>query len=128
MEFSKSEHVIVCTFGQKVNLTNVVNLTLGLLRSEPTTLSVSMSNIYPKDPHLSPFRFNKISHCLDIPNKTIPWLWRSTIKNTSNQRTNSGVFPHWLPLNVVMKSRYCRPIIIYSSILKPILKELGPKL
>ena len=91
MEFSKSEHVIVCTFGQKANLTNVVNLTLGLLRSEPTTLSVSMSNIYPKDPHLSRFRFNKISHCLDIPNKAIPWLWRSTIKNTSNQRTNSGV-------------------------------------
>ena len=30
--------------------------------------------------------------------------------------------PHWFPLNMVMKSRYCRLIIIYSSILKPIWK------
>ena len=42
-------------------------------------------------------------------------------------KKNSGVFLHWLLLNVVIKNRYCRPIIIYSSILKPILNEVRQK-
>ena len=45
-------------------------------------------------------------------------------KKTSTQKTNSEVFPHWLLLNLVMKSKYCRTIIICRFILKPILKEL----
>ena len=45
-------------------------------------------------------------------------------KMTSTQKTNSKVFPHWLLLNLVVKSRYCRAIIICRFILKPILKEL----
>ena len=50
-----------------------------------------------------------------------------SIKYTSSQRVNSGMIPHWLSLNLVMKSRYCRPIIIYSFILKPILQKLRQK-
>ena len=34
----------------------------------------------------SPFRFDKTNHYLDIPNKTVPWLWSLLLKTPAPKK------------------------------------------
>ena len=69
------------------------------------------------------FQIKQYRGCAGLLLQTPPTKDQILGCSTTNPISNSGLFPHWLPLNVVMKSRYCRHIILDSSILKLILKE-----